>query len=66
MREPQVDWPAIEDRLLRQAAKVEAFRELYDQWAARSADDDRPTSPTGRMVVQPPAYHPVRASELGK
>uniref|UniRef100_A0AAU3I9K7 Uncharacterized protein n=1 Tax=Streptomyces sp. NBC_01393 TaxID=2903851 RepID=A0AAU3I9K7_9ACTN len=56
MSEPQVDWPAIEDRLLQQAAKAKSFRELYGG-GARSADGGRPASPTGRMVVRPVPDH---------
>jgi hypothetical protein len=60
--EPQVDWRTIEDRLLRQAAKAESFRELYGGGSAKRVPGQ---SITGRMSVAQPPYHPVRLRELG-
>jgi hypothetical protein len=49
----EVDYREIEDRLLRQAAKARAFRELYGGGSAERAPGQ---SATGRMSVQhPPA-----------
>lgn len=65
MSEPQIDWRSIEDKLLRQAAKAKSFRELYgDVYVGGSAEREQVQSPTGRMSIAPPAYHPVRPGEL--
>jgi hypothetical protein len=57
-----VDWRTIEDKMLRQAAKFEHFRELY---GGGSAKREPVRSITGRMSVAPPPYHPVSLRELG-
>jgi hypothetical protein len=64
--EPEVDWRAIEDKLLRQAAKAKSFRELYGHvYGGGSAKRGPVPTITGRMTVTTPPYHPVRMRELG-
>ena len=58
MSEPQVDWKALEDSLLRRALKARTFREVY---GGRGGAQRAPAqSVTGRMTVLPPPDHIVR------